>query len=160
MKKTNPEILRYTKNSGSFWLCMLALVADVLYFTNAFSPVMGNVSFEIGVVIAIDVIINIVFMLFAFLCAEKLKAYQLEWSYVALGMGVAQIIRIFIVPFLSYDSVVNGETVVNHFISGGLRIQCIVWLILSAASLIGAAYIGYVKSKQLRAYLNEIEGGK
>ncbi len=160
MKKTNPEILRYTKNSLSFWLCMLAIVADVLYFTKAFSPVMGNVSFDVGFVIAIDVILNILFMLFTFLCAEKLKAYQLEWSYVALGMGIAQIIRIFVVPFLKYEAVVNGETVMKLFVSGADQIQCIIWLALSALSLIGAAYIGYVKSKQLRAYLKEIEGGK
>ena len=51
--KNNPEIMRYTKNSISFWLCMLAIVADVLYFTNAFSPIMEGVPFTVGFVVAI-----------------------------------------------------------------------------------------------------------
>lgn len=160
MKKTNPEILRYTKNSGSFWLCMLAIATDVLYFTGAFSPIMAGVPFEVGFVIAIDVIINILFMLFTFLCAEKLKAYQINWSYVALAMGIAQIVRIFIVPFLSYDVIEQQQTVVKYFMDTSTKVQCIIWLALSSASLIGASYIGYIKSKQLKAYLKEIEGGE
>ena len=158
--KSNPEIMRYTKNSGSFWLCMLAIATDVLYFTAAFSPSMEGVTFSAGFVVAIDVILNILFMLFSFLCAEKLKAYQIEWSYIALGMGLFQIVRIFIVPFLTYEVIAQGQTTVVQFMSVELRIQCIIWLALSSVSLLGAAYIGYVKSKQLRAYLNEIEGGK
>lgn len=160
MKKTNPEILRYTKNSASFWLCMLAIVADVLYFTKAFSIKMDGVTVAVGFVIAIDVILNILFMLFTFLCAEKLKAYQLKWSYVSFLMGIAQVARIFIVPFLKYETEVNGETVFKLFVSGADQIQCIVWLIVSALALIGAAIIGYIKSKKLKAYLHKIEGGK
>ena len=78
MKKTNPEILRYTKNSGSFWLCMLAIATDVLYFTGAFSPIMAGLPFEVGFVIAIDVIINILFMLFilSYFLNFKLECYS------------------------------------------------------------------------------------
>lgn len=158
--KNNPEIMRYTKNSISFWLCMLAIVADVLYFTNAFSPIMEGVPFTVGFVVAIDVILNILFMLFTFLCAEKLKAYQIQWSYVAFAMGIIQIARIFVVPFLTYEIVQKGETLVTSFMDNPTKIQCIIWLAVSSISLIGAAYFGYVKSKQLKAYLNEIEGGK
>ena len=158
--KNNPEIMRYTKNSISFWLCMLAIITDVLYFTNAFSPVMEGVPFTVGFIVAIDVILNILFMLFTFLCAEKLKTYQIQWSYFAFAMGIIQIARIFIVPFLSYEIIQKGETIVTAFMDTPTKIQCIIWLALSSASLIGAAYFGFVKSKQLKAYLNEIEGGK
>ena len=99
-------------------------------------------------------------MLFTFLCAEKLKAYQINWSYVALAMGIAQIVRIFIVPFLSYDVIEQQQTVVKYFMDTSTKVQCIIWLALSSASLIGASYIGYIKSKQLKAYLKEIEGGE
>lgn len=160
MNKVKVEIMRYTKNSSSFWLCMLAIVADVLYFTAAFSPIMGSVSVKVGYLVAIDVILNILFMLFTFLCAEKLKVYDRVWPFIAFAFGVAQIIRIFILPALTYTSIVGGEEVINQFITGGTKVQCIVSLIVSAAALFGAGFIGYVKSNQLHAYLKEIEGGK
>ena len=64
------DIMRYKANQSSFLLCILAIVLNVAMFLIVYKETNCVPSYLLG----IDLIINVVFMLAAFLIAEKTKA--------------------------------------------------------------------------------------
>ena len=152
----NGAILRYHKNSPSFWFCILALALDVVYFCVAYETKMEALPYVVGLQVSLDVVLNILFMLFAFLAAEKLKAYDLNWCYVSFGMAVIQVVRAFHIPFLSYA---NKAGQVKEFITGPTRYISMILLILSGGALVAGGIIGLIKTKILRKHLEEIGEG-
>ena len=91
-------------------------------------------------------------MLMAFLSSEGVKNYKANYSWMLYGLGVGQIIRIFILPRMAHNAVVkvsNAETLV---MGNAQFIRCIVYLLVSAGCLIAAAYINQSKSKALADY--------
>lgn len=152
----NGAILRYHKNSGSFWLCILALALDVVCFCVLYETKMEGLPYAVGLNVSLDVVLNILFMLFAFLAAEKLKAYDLNWCYVSFVMGGIQVLRALHIPLLTYT---NKAGITREFITGPNKIIGIILLVLSGAALVGAGVIGLIKTKILRAHLAEINEG-
>ena len=65
--------MRYKNNGLSFWLCMLAIVFDVAMFLIIYTTSSCTPNFELG----LDLLINVLFLLAAFLTAEKTKAYKI-----------------------------------------------------------------------------------
>lgn len=90
-KTVNPEILRYKNNSLSFWMSMLAIIFQCIAFVFTYKCLGWTPEFSTG----LDIIINIIFLLFVFLASEKLKTYNVRWGYIIIGIGLVNLIRIF-----------------------------------------------------------------
>lgn len=90
----NAERMQYQVDKRSYWLCMLSIIFNMVYFVSLYT----NKAVAPDLTLGADVIINIVFMLIVFLSSEKLKAYQMKWNIYVLLIGAVQILRVFFVP--------------------------------------------------------------
>lgn len=143
--------MRFTKNSLASTLAIIAIVFDVLYFLNIYkSDVNHNVgNFYYQIRIGASIILNLLFMLAAFLSSEGIKNYKAGYGYVLAVLGVIQIVRIFILPMQAHAAEVTVAGVTTKVMETGQFITVIVYLVLSAAACFASAYIGIKKSKEL-----------
>lgn len=138
------DIMRYKNNGTSFWLSMLAIIADVVMFVIIYKRKECIPDFQMG----FDLLINVIYMLAVFLIAEKTKAYNKKASYVAFVIAAIQIARIFWIPLKYYNS--NGLT-------SSQFIWCVGLIVVSALSLVVAGIVAITKSNKLEAHLNKIK---
>ncbi len=143
--------MRFTKNSLASTLAIIAIVFDVLYFLNIYkSDVNHNVgNFYYQIRIGASIILNLLFMLAAFLSSEGIKNYKAGYGYVLAVLGLIQIVRIFILPMQAHAAEVTVAGVTTKVMETGQFITVIVYLVLSAAACFASAYIGIKKSKEL-----------
>ncbi|HWQ57674.1 MAG TPA: hypothetical protein VN540_01550 [Clostridia bacterium] len=94
MMRRNPARMKYQKDKRSSALCVLAIAFNIYYFVAVFR----SDAIAPDLVLGADVIVNIVFMMVAFLAGEKLKAYEPRWGWAVLAMGIAEIARVLVVP--------------------------------------------------------------
>lgn len=101
------EMLRYRPNKISYTFGILAAVFLAVGFCCFYSGTelgAGNDNFSLlgskapGPWLGIDIVINILMMLFMLFSAMRMKDYSLQIGYFSIGMGVFQIIRIFLLP--------------------------------------------------------------
>ncbi len=151
--------LRFTKNSLASTLAIAAIVFDVLFFLNVYkSDVNHNVgNFYYQIRIGGSIILNLLFLLAAFLSSEGVKNYKIEYAYVLACLGILQIVRIFILPMQAHQTEVSiaGET--TKGMGTGQCVTDIIYLVLSAVSCFGAAYVGIKRSKELQAHMATLE---
>lgn len=89
------EKMRYNNNSLSYILGLLGIVFSIaacFISLNSLNP--------IGVKTVIKVVLNIVVLLVGFLASEKVKVYQIKFSYVMYVLGGIAILRIFWYPLM------------------------------------------------------------
>ncbi len=146
--------MRYTKNTTSSRLALLAIVFDVLFFISIYKSNVGTWYYNI--LMGASIIYNLVFMLAAFLSSESVKSYKAEYSYVMIILGVLQIVRIWIYPMSAHAAVVNNEPVMGT----AQFIRVIIYLVLSAACLFAGAVINLNKSRALASRIASLEAGK
>ena len=146
--------LRFTKNVLSSNLTLLAIVFNALYFVSIYKSDVG--SYYYTWMIGISVVYNLLFMLAAFLSSEGVKAYKLGYSFVLLGLGSGQIIRILIIPVKAHGTTIsmNGEEIAAMGDSQFMWV-C-VCLIASAALCIIAGLISFAKTRTLTSYMAEL----
>ena len=146
--------LRFTKNVLSSNLTLLAIVFNALYFVSIYKSDVG--SYYYTWMTGISVVYNLLFMLAAFLSSEGVKAYKLGYSFVLLGLGAGQIIRILIIPVKAHGTTIsmNGEEIAAMGDSQFMWV-CIC-LIASAALCIIAGLISFAKTRTLTSYLAEL----
>ena len=144
---TRLDRMRYTKNTASSRLALLAIVFDVLFFISLYKSDVGTYYYT--AVTGASIIYNLVFMLAAFLCSEGVKRYQKVYSWVMIILGAIQILRIFILPADAHRTVVSGEPVMGD----AQFIFMTVCLVLSAACLLAGAAVNLKKSRALSAHL-------
>lgn len=154
-KQINLDRMRYTKNKLSANLALLAIIADVFFFVSIYRTDVGTYYYTI--LTGASVIYNLVFMLFAFLCSEGIKNYNKQYSYVLAFLGLLQIVRIFIIPLRAHSTMVTIGTTEVRAMENAQFARCVVYLILSAVSLISSAVAGYIRSKKLSDYLDSLE---
>lgn len=146
--------LRFTKNVLSSNLTLLAIVFNALYFVSIYRLDVG--SYYYTWMTGISVVYNLLFMLAAFLSSEGVKAYKLGYSFVLLGLGAGQIIRILIIPAKAHETVIsmNGEEIAAM---GDSQFTWVcVCLIASAALCIIAGIISFARTRTLTSYLAEL----
>ena len=106
--------MRFTKNSLASTLAIVAIVFDVLYFLNIYSSDINNNvgNFYYQIRIGASIILNLLFMLAAFLSSEGIKNYKSEYGYVMIILGIIQVVRIFILPMQAHaaEVTVGGVT--------------------------------------------------
>lgn len=147
--------LRYSKNKLSSNLTLLAIVLNALYFVSIYKSDVG--SYYYSYMIGISVVYNLLFMLTAFLCSEGVKSYKLNYSFVLVALGIAQLVRIFILPLDAKNTEINlGETVETVMQDAQFTRICI-YLIASAALCIIAGVTAFIKTRTLTSYQAELD---
>ena len=143
--------MRYTKNTASSRLALLAIVFDVLFFISIYKSDVGTYYYTMT--IGGSIIYNLIFLLAAFLCSEGVKKYQTVYSWVMIVLGILQIARIFIIPMDAHRTIINSEPVMGNT----QFIFTVVCLALSAACLFAGAVINLKKSRALSAHLASLQ---
>lgn len=147
--------LRFSKNKLSANLTLLAILLNALYFVSIYKSDVG--SYYYNYIIGISVIYNLLFMLVAFLSSEGVKTYKVGYSYVLIGIGIGQIIRIFILPMnASRTALALGgeETTVMESVQ---FIYVCVCLVASAALCIIAGIVNIIKAQALAEHQAELD---
>ncbi|MBQ4060918.1 MAG: hypothetical protein IJD46_02705 [Bacilli bacterium] len=167
-KDIHIDIMRYKANQSSFLLCVLAIVLNVAMFLLIYTETNCVPNYLLG----IDLIINVVFMLAAFLIAEKTKAYSTMGGVAAIILAAIEIGRIFFIPTMYYGSHLLYLEAVEEAEATGQVLEytgiiglghsqftwCLVLMVGAAVSLLVAGIITIDKSDKLKAHLKRIEG--
>ncbi len=147
--------MRFTKNSLSSTLTLVAILFDVLYFVKIYQSDVGN--YYYNYLIGISVIYNLIFMLAAFLSSEGVKNYKKNYSYLLLLLGAGQIIRIFILPMRARAAVVSTGGAEVAVMGNGQFMWLVVCLVVSAVCLAAAAVVNLSKCAALSAHMKSLE---
>ncbi|MBO4416103.1 MAG: hypothetical protein J5824_09025 [Lachnospiraceae bacterium] len=153
-KQIQKDRLRYTKNSLSSGLALLAILFNVFYFVNIYKSDVG--SWYYSYIIGISIIYNLLFMLFCFLCSEGVKRYHFGYAVTLIVIGCLQFVRIFIIPRMASEAVVNETAVMG----AAQHTRVIIYLTVSGVICIIAGIIGIIKNRQLAAYEAELASAK
>lgn len=150
--------MRFTKNTLSSTLVILAIVFDVFYFINIYKSDVGrNVgNFYYQSRIGISIVYNLVFMLAAFLSSEGVKNYKKNYCWLLLAIGALQIVRIFILPAQASAAEVTIGGVTTKVMDGAQHLRVTIYLLLSAAGCIAGGVIGLIRCKELSEHLASI----
>lgn len=143
--------MRFTKNTSSSRLALLAIVFDVLYFISIYKSDVKTYYYTI--LIGASIIYNLVFLLAAFLCSEGVKNYKPSYSLVLIVLGVIQIARIFILPLGAHQATVDGMQVMGD----GQFIRVVIYLAASALCLFASAAVNLKKSRELNAHMASLQ---
>lgn len=168
--KNSVEMMRYRNNKLSYGLGFGGLAFSVLAAfinLNSMSPI------TIQVILAIA--LNIVILLFGFLCVERTKTYSKQGSISLIVLGGIDIAQMFWLPLIiiitygQYSGVgddknvgkviTEGEKNSIHWLTtnGTARgVMAMVFLAIAAAFFIAAGVIGIQKSNKLNNYLKSI----
>ena len=149
--------MRFTKNTQSSRLALLAIVFDVFYFVSIYKT---NVDFYYNILMGASILYNLVFMLAAFLSSEGVKNYKPTFSYVLAALGVIQIVRIFILPARAHATTVTVGGTEILAMSNGQFVRVVIYLVASAVCLCAAAVINMQKSRALSAHIAGLEAQK
>jgi len=147
--------MRYTKNTLSSGLALLAILFDVFFFISIYESDVGNYYYNI--LVGASILYNLVFLLAAFLCSEGVKNYKIGYSYLMIALGVIQLIRIFIYPMQAHAATVMVQEQPVAVMSDGQFVRLVLYLVLSAACLIAGAIAGIKRSRALAAHLATLD---
>lgn len=150
IKSIQLDRMRYTKNTLSSRLALLAIVFNVLYFASVYESDVGSWYYKI--LIGASIVYNLLFMLMVFLASEGVKNYKIGYSYLLLGVGAGQIARIFILPLQAYRATITISKVEYPVMQGGQFAFVIVCLVLSAVCCLVGGVAGVKRSRTLKAY--------
>lgn len=150
-RTTQLDRMRFTKNTASSRLALLAIVFDVLFFISIYKSDVGTYYYT--ALIGASIIYNLVFLLATFLCSEGVKSYQVSYSWAMIILGLGQIVRIFILPADAHCTLVSNAPVMGD----AQFIRVIIYLVLSAAALFAGAVINLQKSRALSAHLASMQ---
>jgi len=146
--------MRFTKNTQSSSLALLAIVFNVVYFVSLYQSNVG--SYYYNWLMGVSIVYNLVFMLAAFLSSEGVKSYKLEYSVVLLILAVIQVLRIFLIPTRAHGAVVSIGGVDTAVMGNGQFMLLVICLGVSAACLAASGVINYSKCKALEAHMKTL----
>ena len=147
--------MRYMKNTASSRLCYLAILFDVFFFANIYGSDVGTWYYKL--IIGASIVYNLLFMLIVFLGSEGVKNYKNAYTWPLLGIGAAQIARIFILPMQARSALIKIGGAETAVMGSGQFIRAIIYLAVSAAALIAAAIINYRKCRALAGHLKTLK---
>lgn len=160
-KQIQLDRMRFTKNTLGSRLVYLAILFDVLYFVSVYESDVGTWYYQ--ALIGVSIVYNLVFMLIAFLASEGVKNYKTGYGYLLLGLGVGQIVRIFILPLMASNALTKrSDPVLKKVVEVAVMDQSqfawiVVFLCLSAACCIIAGAVSVIRSRKLAAYNASLE---
>ena len=160
-KQIQLDRMRFTKNTLGSRLVYLAILFDVLYFVSVYESDVGTWYYQ--ALIGVSIVYNLVFMLIAFLASEGVKNYKASYGYLLLGLGVGQIVRIFILPLMAANALTKrSDPVLKKVVEVAVMDKSqfawiVVFLCLSAACCIIAGAVSVIRSRKLAAYNASLE---
>lgn len=155
-RQIQADRMRFTKNTLSSNLAILAILFDVFYFVSIYRSDVG--SYYYNILIGASIIYNLLFMLAVFLSSEGVKNYKEGYSWLLAVVGILQIVRIFIIPARAHGAVAVIGGVETEVMGDGQYIWLIVFLLVSAACLLASAAINYNKCRILKEHMKTLEG--
>ena len=150
--------MRYTKNSASSRLAILAILFDVFFFVSIYKSDVG--SYYYNILIGASILYNLVFMLAAFLASEGVKNYKANYSWLLIALGLIQIARIFIIPVSAHAATITVKGETSIVMGNGQFARVIIYLVLSALCCLASAAINLKKSRALAAHVASLDGQK
>ena len=160
-KQIQLDRMRFTKNTLGSRLVYLAILFDVLYFVSVYESDVGTWYYQ--ALIGVSIVYNLGFMLIAFLASEGVKNYKTRYGYLLLGLGVGQIVRIFILPLMAANALTKrSDPVLKKVVEVAVMDKSqfawiVVFLCLSAACCIIAGAVSVIRSRKLAAYNASLE---
>lgn len=147
--------MRYTKDSFSSTLVIIAIVFDCLYFVSLYQSDVGN--YYYNWVIGVSIVYNLIFLLSAFLASESVKNRKDGYAPILVVLGIVQIARVFYLPAKAHaaTALVNGVEVA--VMNDKQYIYVVACLVLSAVCCIVAAVTSSRNNKILADYMRSIE---
>jgi len=137
------EMLRYRPNKISYNFDLGGIIFIAIGFSLLYSTLKtGNMY------CSIDILYNILLLLFLFMAAEKMKVYSKSWGIFTISAGIFQVIRIFLFPFSSY---MDGSIPMSRYI------LVMVYYLISAVFLIIAGFISIYRGITLMNYLKTVK---
>ena len=147
--------MRYTKDSFSSGLVLLAIVFDVLYFVSIYKTDVGRYYYTW--VIGASVVYNLLFLLTAFLASQGVKNRKNGYGLTLLVIGLLQIVRIFYLPAKAYAATVEIGSEVVDVMTKGQHTYVVICLAASALCCVVAAVSSYISNQQLAQHMRELE---
>ena len=154
-RTTRLDRMRFTKNTLSSNLALLAIIFDVCFFISIYESDVG--SWYYTILVGGSILYNLIFMLAAFLSSEGVKNYKIGYSYLMIVLGIIQIARIFIYPVKAHNAVVTIQEQAVTVMEGGQFTRVVLYLALSAACLFAGAVVGIIRSRALAGHLATLE---
>ena len=160
--------MRFTKNTASSRLALLAILLNVLFFVSIYK--VNREEYYVWLM-GVSILYNLVFMLAAFLASEGVKKYNVRYSVLMAVLGAGQMIRIFILPAIMHATVYEekipiykvskrmGQQIVGYdkierlVMPDDQYTRLIVYLGISALCLLAGALINWHKSRELKAQI-------
>jgi len=154
-RTTRLDRMRFTKNTTSANLALLAIIFNVCFFISIYESDVG--SWYYTILVGGSILYNLIFMLAAFLSSEGIKNYKIGYSYLMIVLGIIQIARIFIYPVKAHNTVVTIQEQAVTVMGGGQFARTVLYLVLSAACLFAGAVVGIIRSRALAGHLATLE---
>ena len=144
--------MRFIKNKLPANLALLAILFDVFYFVSIYQSDVRDYYYTI--MIGASILYNLVFMLACFLSSEGIKNYKLGYAWLLVGLGIGQIVRIFVLPAQAHATELKK---VGRVMADGQYTFVVVCLVVSAVCCLAAALIGGYRSVVLKQYQATLE---
>ena len=144
--------MRFIKNKLPANLALLAILFDVFYFVSIYQSDVRDYYYTI--MIGASILYNLVFMLACFLSSEGIKNYKLGYAWLLAGLGIGQIVRIFVLPAQAHATELKK---VGRVMADGQYTFVVVCLVVSAVCCLAAALIGGYRSVVLKQYQATLE---
>ena len=147
--------MRFVKNTMCANLCYLGLLFDVFYFILLYRSDVDTYYYTIQ--IGASIVYNLLFLLIVFLASEGVKNYSKNYSYILLGVGVMQIVRIFVIPMSAHAATVIVDGAEVAVMQDFQFMRCSIYLAVSAACLILSAVVNIIRCNTLEAHNKYLE---
>ncbi len=154
-KTIQRDRMRFTKNTTSANLALLAILFNVFFFISIYESDKG--SWYYTILVGASILYNLCFMLAAFLASEGVKNYNLTYSYLLFVLGIGQLIRIFIYPMKAHSATVMIQDKAEVVMGDGQFFRVVLYLVVSAVCLFAAGAVGVSRSKALSEHLASLK---
>ena len=141
--------MRFTKNTTSSRLVLLAIVLDALYFVSLYRI---NLDYYYNMMMGASILYNLIFMLAAFLASEGVKNRKTGYTGMLIGLGIMQFVRIFYLPAKAVVATVKIQDVSYAVMDKSQYIFVVAMLAISGVMCIAGAIISFINNKTLADY--------
>ena len=147
--------MRFVKNTMCANLCYLGLLFDVFYFVLLYRCDVDTYYYTIQ--IGASIVYNLLFLLIVFLASEGVKNYSKNYSYILLGAGAMQVVRIFVIPMSAHAATVTVDGAEIAVMPDFQFMRCVIYLAVSAACLVISAVVNIIRCNTLEAHNKYLE---
>ena len=147
--------MRYTKDKLSANLVLAAIVLDALYFVSIYQSDVST--WYYNWVIGASIILNLLFLLTAFLASEGIKSRKSGFTIPLLVLGILQIVRIFYLPARAHAATVVLAGSEIPVMDNGQYLYTVICLALSAVCCIAAAVNSFLNGRKLAEHMKALE---